>query len=248
MKERKESLKTALITGGSRGLGLACAIELSRRGHRIVLAARGESALASALGRLEGDGHCSVAWDLADCSQHESFVEKVSQSGPIDVTVHALGGSLHCGDARLSHQKWQEVFQLNLFSLVSLNSFLVTSMESKGWGRIIHLSSSAAVHGRASAPYASAKAALNRYVSSLGRDLAKAGVGICAVMPAAVEGEGNYWSRVMESDLSRANRASEAQVIGRFQTPEEIAKLVGLLCSEEGIAFAGSIISADGSI
>ncbi len=240
--------KRVLVTGGSRGIGLACARELARAGCQVTLLARREDALDAALHSLDGSGHVRIAADLLVQGAGTAAAAAAQARGPLDIVVHAAGGTLGAREPDAPLGQWESVFRLNLFAAVEINNAILPSMRNRGRGHLLHISSSAAVHGRASTAYSAAKAALNRYVVALGRAEAECGIVAAAVMPAAVAGLGNTWERAARENPGAHERTRENQVGKRFQTPEEIAAFVAFLASEAGRTFAGCVLNADGNL
>ena len=128
-----------------------------------------------------------------------------------------------------------------------MNRLIVTAMQARKWGRVVHISSIAAVRGRSSVPYAAVKAALNTYVRGLGCAVAPDGVIVTAVMPGAILTRDGHWDIVSKDNPEYAQRyLAERIAIRRFGTPEEISDFVVFLCSERSSFFAGAVLPIDG--
>ncbi|MBM3300228.1 MAG: SDR family oxidoreductase, partial [Deltaproteobacteria bacterium] len=128
-----------------------------------------------------------------------------------------------------------------------LNRLLIPSMQRRQWGRVVHVSSIAAVRGRASLPYSTIKAALNRYVSTLGGLVAADGVVVTAVMPGIIRTQGGHWDCVCSDRPDFVERYLQERIaVRRFGTPEEIRNMVVFLCSERASFCAGALIPIDG--
>lgn len=240
------SSKLALVTGGSRGIGLACARNLARDGYKLVLCGRDEQQLNKACLSLEGEGHSICSVDVTAMDLTLSKIDEVLGNVVPDVIVHAVGGTMGKAST-VPVGEWKEVFDLNFFAPLSINDHFIGRMEHRARGRIVHISSSAAMHGRASHPYAASKAALNRYVVDTGRRLAKSGIVVTAIMPAAVMGLENTWEKRQRVETEHCARVAAGQVTGVFQSPESIASWVHQVCGESGNVFAGCIVNADGN-
>lgn len=213
----------ALVTAGSRGIGKAVAD---------VLKASAEVAIIS---RTEG-----FRYDLLD-DPVTALEDVIGNFGYPDIVVHSLGGTLGITDPFCSPEAWLKVYRLNLGVAVEMNRTFLPYMQRKGWGRIVHISSVSALENQGTVPYCAMKAALNAYVRSMGRVVAKDGVCISAVMPGAVFTEGGYW------DHERAEKfVAERMAIGRLGQPEEIARVVAFLCSDAASFVVGSSFLVDG--
>lgn len=245
MSSESYSRPVALVTGGTRGIGLACAIALGKRGYDVLAIGR----FPEPADRKVGDGKVAFAGiDLSSTEGLDKLFEVLKTAGEIQVVVHAIGGVLGVG-ASNDAEAWQRVHWLNFQVPVEINRRLVAGSEiGKGVCRILHLSSSAVVHGKASLPYLCSKSALNAYVRAEGKRLLSAGVSICAIMPAAVEGLDNVWTRVSQTDEAKFERARRGQALGRFQKPEEIADFAAWFAGDGGILFASQVLSMDASV
>ena len=242
--------KTALVTGASRGLGREIALGLAREGARVAVVARSEADLATLVTQMGGaeGGHLAVALDLMPEGAPSALTEELSASlGPLDIVVHNLGGTLDVRDPLAALEDWRSVWRLNLEIAIEMNRVLIPAMQGRKWGRVLHVSSLAAVRSGGSVPYSTVKAALNAYVAGLGRVVATDNVVVTAVMPGPIVTPGGHWERVARDDPEGA-QAFLAQRIaaGRFGTPEEVSDFVTFLCSERASFFAGAILPIDG--
>lgn len=221
--------KKALVTAGSRGIGKAIAQALADEGAEVAV-----------VSRTDPGTFRHFSYDLTT-SWREMMLDLVSTFGPPDILVHSLGGTLGITDPFCSAEDWQKVYRLNLGVAVDLNRTLIPYMQTRGWGRVVHVSSVSALENQGTVPYCSMKAALNAYVRSMGRVVAKDGVCISAVMPGAVFTEGGYW------DHPRAEKfVEERMAIGRLGRVEEIGKVVSFLCSDLASFVVGSSVLVDG--
>lgn len=219
------SARSALVVGGSRGIGLEIVRELRAEGCKVISWSRSEGV------------------DLMPEGAPERFCEILKGSTP-DIIVHVLGGSQGLTGTLLPSSAWAKVWRLNLGIAHDINRVFIPMMQRNKWGRIIHISSNATRVGTGYCPYTSAKAALEGYVRAVSREFSKDGVIITAVAPGIVHTPGRYWA-------SLDSREQEAYFnkyipIGRFGRAEEIAKAVVFLASEHAAYLAGSIVSIDG--
>ncbi len=234
------STPRALVLGASRGIGRASARALAAAGWRLRLVARSEEPLAALVADLPAGPHRALAVDLTAPTGREALVNWLGDDLP-DAVVQCLGGRSQPS----ARDRWEAALELNFHSVVALDELLLPRLLARGSGTIVHLSSSAAVHGRAFAPYAAAKAALNRYIVNRGRECLPRGVVLTGLMPAAVEGDNNDWAQSRTTDPARHARMEEGQILGRAQTTDEVAAVVAFLCSPAGRLFGGCVLPAD---
>jgi 3-oxoacyl-[acyl-carrier protein] reductase len=189
-----------------------------------------------------------MATDLmAEGAPTRTVEEAVAGSGSFDIVVHNLGGTLSVTDALCTIEEWRRVWRFNFEIAAEINRQVIPGMQSRNWGRIVHISSIAAVRGHSSVAYAAVKASLNAYARDLGRAVAPHGVVVTAVMPGAFVAEGGTWDTLSREDPGRArNYIRERIASQRFGTPEEISELVVFLCSEQASFLAGAVIPIDG--
>ena len=138
--------------------------------------------------------------------------------------------------------------KFNALAAVDMNSVLIPPMIERGYGKVIHMSSISAIMLRGNPLYASAKAFLNAYITTVGRQLAPTGVMLCSVMPGAVAFEGSYWDKFIKEGHPRVNDfLRHHQAIDRFGTPEEVANTVLFLASEKASFMPAANIPVDGA-
>ncbi|MBI5576928.1 MAG: SDR family oxidoreductase [Deltaproteobacteria bacterium] len=243
--------KSALVVGGSRGLGRAIALGLAREGARVAIVARSASAIERTVEAMGGEanGHRGISMDLVPDGSPEALVARLEEMGinRIDILIHNLGGTLQVGDPLCGVSDWRKVWRLNLEIAIDINRRLIPKMKERGWGRIVHVSSVAAVLNHGSLPYGTVKAALNAYVKNLGAVLAPHGVVACGIMPGAILYEGSDWEKRSRDNPSQAAEFLNGKIaIGRFARPEEIASLAVFLSSEQASFFCGDVLPVDG--
>ncbi len=236
--------KKVLVTGGTRGIGFACAKAFVENGHQVLAIGR-SSPPPELLANLDSELIQFLTCDLDTTEGRAKLKNRLLETSSCEIVVQALGGSIRAANETDS---WTENYRLNVSIVAEINAWLIPSMISAGFGRIVHVSSSAAEHGNAFPPYAAAKAALNRYIKSEGRKLAKSGIALCGIMPAAVSGYDGYWDRQQIADPAKAEAVERGQSSGSFQRADDIAKAVRFMCGESGMIFAGCVIPADASI
>jgi len=242
--------KRALVTGGSRGIGKAIAMDLAREGVKVAIVARMESDLKSVFNKMGGrkKGHYYVAADLMEEGSVREVVRDIWKNfGQIDVLINNLGGTLRLTDPVGPIDDWRKVFRLNFDIAVEFNNLLIPHMKKKKRGRIVHISSLAALEQSASIPYCTAKTALAAYTKNMGRFLAKEGIVVSAVLPGAVMASGGHWDRLLRNDPDYVRKYVKNNLpLSRFGRPEEISSVVLFLCSKLASFCQGTIILVDG--
>lgn len=235
--------KRALVTGASHGIGRAVALELAREGCQVTVVARRSAELQDVVSAMGGDvaGHRALVLDLMLPGSPERIVQ---QSGPCEIVVHSVGGTLGLRSVLSPSEDWARVWQLNVGIAIDINTRLIPEMQTQRWGRIIHISSISAQLVRSSPLYAMSKAALNTYTLTLGRAVARDGIVVSAVMPGAVRVPGNHWDRSTPEDLDDFLR--HHQLIGRLGTSEEVAAMVVFLASQRASFATGCVVPLHG--
>ncbi len=242
--------KTALVTGASRGIGRAIAIELAASGFRV--AVHYNSSLTAAretMAALSGDGHTVLPADLAGPDAAGGLAEAALSwaAGRVDVLVHnagiyaptpLLGGTLTDWQAAMQRQ-----MQVNFWAGAELARALAPAMADAGWGRMIQISSRAGHRGEAGfAGYAASKAAQISLTKSLAMELGPVGIGCFAVAPGWTETE-----MAAEALAGRGDQIRAEIPLGRVATPADVASLVGFLVTPAADYLSGNTIDVNGA-
>jgi 3-oxoacyl-[acyl-carrier protein] reductase len=241
--------KTALVTGGSRGIGRAICLELADNGVNIVAVARSEGDLDSLSQEIgQRVNFTPLTLDLSVRSNlKQLFLAVQKQNIEVNIIVNNLGGNLNLTEPLGSYDEFESVFYLNFGVAVEINRFFIPKMRQNGWGRICHISSISALENQGPPQYCSAKAALNAYVRSVGRFLSKDNIIVNGVMPGAIKAKGNYWD---EATINRPeyveNYLRSRLAINRFGTLDEVTKVVAFLVSDLASFMVGSMVLVDG--
>jgi 3-oxoacyl-[acyl-carrier protein] reductase len=249
--------KRVLVTAASRGMGRDIALAFAAEGCRVAVVARTEKELKNVVEDMGGQiqGHDYQAVDLmAEGSAVKTMQALIQRGGAFDIIVHNLGGTLNITDHFASMQQWNEVWKLNVGVPIEINNFAIPLMVSKGWGRIIHMSSTAAEHFRGAAPYGVNKACLDAYTQSLGRKVAKDGIVVSAVKYSVVKIPGKNWDENTETNRKfpdeylkkKENLLKEHQPIGRLGEIADITPFVLFMASQQARFAAGAIIPITG--
>jgi len=239
--------KIALVTGAGRGLGRSIASCLAKEGARVAVVSRTQKDLDSFV-EENGNEHVALTYDLMFKDQPKKMVEEMNEHiGMPDIIVHNVGGNLNITDPLCSIDDWQKIYRFNLEIAIELNLLLVPNLIEKKWGRIVHISSIAALENQGTVPYCSMKAALTAYTRSFGRYVSPHGIAVSAVLPGAVYTEGGYWDTTKKNRPEHVERyLNERMAIHRFGKPDEIGQVVTFLCSQHSSFITGSSFTVDG--
>ena len=243
--------KKALVTGSGRGIGMGIVKCLATEGAQVGIVARTAADVKKVLKEIggEGMGHAGVNMDLAPDTAPAELIATMKNKGfwPIDIIVHNLGGTLDIKDPFCSIEDWKRTYRLNFEVALELNLVLVPQMQERHWGRVVHISSIAAMENQGPVTYCAMKAMLTAYTRSFGGVVAPDGVVVSAVLPGAVYTDGGYWDVTSKSNPDHVHKfLTERQRIGRFGKIEEIANYVTFLCSELASFNTGSVVPVDG--
>lgn len=247
--------KTALVTGASRGIGRATALELARSGANVIVSARSVSELEQLQLELQNLGvkALAVPCDVLDDDSLKDLEARASEFGGVDILVNNAGITQGVKFVDTSLELWQKIQRINVDAAMRLMQFTLEGMAQKKWGRIINIASIAAKHGlRYSAAYNASKHALLGLTRSVALDYAKTGVTVNAVCPGWVSTE--MVEQTVQNIMQKTGRSREDAVaslvkdvpMARMVTPEEVASLVVFLASNQAAAITGQGLNIDG--
>ena len=244
------SNKRVLITGGSRGIGKACAAAFAARGAQVAVNyLRDKDAAEETLYGLPGEGHFLVQADVAQPSQAQKLVEDVTvEFGKLDIVVNNAGISRRHPIDVVDYETWQDawgnILAVNLVGPANVMYWAVQHMINSGGGRIVNVSSRGAFRGEPQQPaYGASKAGLNAMSQSIAQQVAKHNIYIGVVAPGFVETD------MAAKTLSgpEGENIRQQSPLKRVARPEEVAYAVLFLASEGSEFSTGTIIDVNGA-
>ncbi len=241
-------MKTVLVTGSSRGLGKAMALEFGKKGYYVGVHYVNSATPAQEVVQEILDGGGKAALFQANIATSEActgLIKKVqNELGSLEVLINNAGITKDGLAMRMKNEDWQGVIDTNLSSAFYLSKTALRGMVSKKWGRIINITSVVGLIGNiGQANYVSAKAGLIGLTKALAREYASKGITVNAVAPGFIESDmtANLPANLKDSYL-------ESIPTRRFGQPEEIAKVTAFLASEDAAYVNGQIIAVDGGM
>lgn len=247
MTQTTTSPQVCLVTGATRGIGRAIALELATRGHTVIgtgTTAAGAGNITKALRDIGAKGRGAVL-NITDLDQSESVIsEVVDEFGPIMVLINNAGVTEDNLLLRMKASQWEKTLGTNLASVFSITKLCLKGMTKARYGRIINLSSVVGATGNAGQTnYAASKAGLVGFTKSLALEVASRGITVNAIAPGFIETD-------MTAELSDNQRDHllEKIPLARLGRPEDIAKTVAFLVSDDAGYITGQALHVNGGM
>jgi gluconate 5-dehydrogenase len=239
--------RVALVTGGSKGLGLAMARGFAEAGADVVISSRHEDELKQAAAEIQKAGGGRVEYVVADMVERRDVARlaetALARLGRVDILVNNAGTNNPQSIDQIRDEDWDRIIELNLTSCMALTRQLVPQMKQRRWGRVIYMSS---IMGLASkdgrGPYSATKSALLGLARAAALDLGEFGVTVNCIAP------GPFMTDLPGKMLSDEQKKvfADRTALGRWGQPREMAGPALLLASEAGSYITGAVLVVDG--
>ena len=234
-------MRIAVVTGGTRGIGEAISLRLKESGRTVVANYGGNDDAAKAFS--ERTGIAVRKWDVGD---HQACIDACAaieqEVGPIDIMVNNAGITRDATMMKMSFEQWEEVIRVDLTGCFNMAKATFPSMRTRGWGRIVNIGSVNGQGGQiGQVNYAAAKSGIHGFTKSLAIEGARYGVTANAIAP------GYIGTEMLMTIPENVMEKIVAQIpVGRLGRPEEIARGVDFLTSENASFITGSTLSING--
>jgi len=245
--------KVAIVTGGSRGLGLASATALAAEGCRVAVCARGEAALMDAAATLRAaagadDRVLPIVADVSTAAGVDDVVRQtVDAFGRLDILVNNVGLAQGTTIVDTSDEVWQQAFDQTLFPAIRMSRLAVPHMRRQGAGAIVMIAS---IWGRESGgrmTYNAVKAAEISLAKSMAQQLARENIRVNSVAPGSILFPGGSWHKRQQADpAGMADFVMRELPCGRFGRADEVGNVVAFLCSPVASWISGASVPVDG--
>ena len=234
-------MKTALVTGASRGIGRAIALEFKEKGYSVIGTATSDKGVTE----LNDIGIQGYVLDLNSHESIDSFWQKLEDNNQnISLLVNNAGITRDNIVLRMSDEEWSDIMNVHLYGTFQLCKRSLKMMLKSKWGRIINISSaSASIGNRGQSNYAAAKAGVEAFTKSLAKEVGKRDITINAVAPGFISTD-----MTEKNDGLNEDYLIKEIPLGRFGEPSEVANLVTFLCSEEASYMTGQTIHINGGL
>ena len=240
-----QSRKRALVTGGSGDIGGAICEALAAAGHHVIVHANGNLARAEHVARAiidQGGSAEAIAFDVTDAKASRAAIESLLAQGPIQIVVNNAVIHDDAPLAGMSEAQWHGVIDVSLHGFFHVTQPLLLPMARARWGRIVNVSSVAAMLGnRGQVNYAAAKAALHGASKSLAREMGSRGITVNVITPGVIAGS-------MTEGAFPPEQIKAMVPVGRAGSPREVAALAAFLCSDDAGYVNGQVIGIDGGM
>jgi 3-oxoacyl-[acyl-carrier protein] reductase len=240
--------RTALVTGGSRGIGRATCLALAAHGAAVAVHYHAsETAALEVVNRIKQVGGSAVALQ-ADLATRQTGAELVAATtdalGPVDILINNAGEMTDAAVTDMSDEVWEQSLALNLTAVFRCTRACLASMQRRGWGRVINVSSQAAFTGSSQhAHYAAAKSGLLGFTYSVAKELGQSGVTINVIAPGRITTD-----MLRERAEGREEEWLRQTPLGRLGRPEEVADTIAFLASDRASYITGAVLNVNGGL
>jgi len=234
--------RVALVTGGTRGIGEAISVALKDAGCKVAANYGGNDEAASKF--KERTGIAVYKWDVGDFEACKAGIAKVeAELGPVEILVNNAGITRDTTLHRMKPEQWTDVIRTNLDSLFNMTRGVIEGMRERNYGRVVNISSINGQKGQfGQSNYSAAKAGLVGFTKAVAQENAAKGITVNAVAPGYI---GTEMVRAVPEEVLKT-KILPLIPVGRLGEPEEVARCVVFLASEEAGFITGSTLSANG--
>ena len=236
-----KQIKKVLITGSSRGIGKAIALELKEKGYEVIGTATSKKGIDS----LSKENITGLLLDLNSLDSIENFNETIqSNHSDISILINNAGITQDNLVISMKRKEWMDIINIHLNGTFTISKKVLKFMLKKRWGRIINITSaSASIGNRGQSNYAAAKSGVEAFSKSLSKEVGSRGITVNCLAPGYIDTD-----MTNSITLEQKKEINKLIPLNRFGKPEEIAKMVSFLVSEDGSYITGQTIHINGGL
>jgi len=237
--------KNVIITGASRGIGRATALQFAKEGANVAICARGMEALEKTEAELQTHGGAVFAksCDVSDIESLSEFLAEANKAmGGVDILVNNPSGFGLTDD----EAGWNAGWSVDMMASVRAVWQVTPWMEARGGGAIVHISSISGLETGSPPAYTAVKAALIAHAKSTAAELAPKNIRVNCIAPGSIYFEGGFWEQIEHANKEMYDATLAGIPFGRMGTPEEVANAVVFMASPAASWVSGSLLLVDG--